>query len=77
MGATMQFHPYNPALTQHVVANAIYFKAAWQNTFDEDNTIHRKFHVLDGSTVKDLPFMRRRWRFYQQIACHDAMGSGY
>ena len=53
------------------LANAIYFKAEWRNTFDEDDTIHEEFHLLDGRTVEEVPFMRRHWRFYQQIACHD------
>uniref|UniRef100_A0ACD5W930 Uncharacterized protein n=1 Tax=Avena sativa TaxID=4498 RepID=A0ACD5W930_AVESA len=63
--------PYKPGLTLHVVANAIYFKAEWHNIFDKDLTIDDEFHLLDGSTVEDVPFMRRSWRCYQKIACHD------
>jgi serpin B len=63
--------PYKPGKTLHVVANAIYFKAEWHNIFDKDLTIDEEFHLLDGSTIEDVSFMRRRWRCYQQIACHD------
>ena len=59
--------PYSPSLTLHVVANAIYFKAEWRNIFDKDDTIDEEFHLLDGSTVDDVPYMRRSWRCYQQI----------
>ncbi|XP_051229413.1 putative serpin-Z8 [Lolium perenne] len=63
--------PYSPSETLHVVANAIYFKAEWRSVFDKDDTVDEEFHLFDGSTVDDVPFMRRPWRFYQRIACHD------
>jgi serpin B len=63
--------PNSPSETLHVVANAIYFKAEWRSVFDKDDTVDEEFHLFDGSTVDDVPFMRRPWRFYQRIACHD------
>lgn len=45
--------------TRLVLANAIYFKAAWLNTFDENATVERPFHLLDG-TWRDVPMMRQR-----------------
>jgi serpin B len=43
-------------LTRLVLANAIYFKAAWRNAFDSSGTIPAPFHRLDGSLV-DVPMM--------------------
>lgn len=39
------------SLTRLVLTNAIYFNAAWQYPFDEDNTSDALFHLLDGSDV--------------------------
>jgi serpin B len=36
-------------LTRLVLANAIYFNAGWQNTFDEELTEEAAFTLLDGS----------------------------
>jgi serpin B len=36
------------ALTRLVLTNAIYFNAAWENTFDEDMTANGPFYLLDG-----------------------------
>lgn len=44
------------ALTRLVLANAIYFKASWLNTFQEDMTEDRAFTLLDGSQVS-VPMM--------------------
>ncbi len=44
--------------TRLVLANAIYFKAAWENAFDERATTDLAFHLLDGSK-RDVPMMRR------------------
>ncbi len=36
-------------LTRLVIANAVYFKGAWQNPFDPNNTASEPFYLLDGS----------------------------
>ncbi len=56
--------------TRMVLANAIYFKAAWQHTFDEAATTPRTFHLLDGSQ-REVPMMR------QQARLRYANGDGY
>lgn len=38
-------------LTRLVLANAIYFKANWKYSFEEDATTEESFHLLDGSTT--------------------------
>lgn len=43
-------------LTRLVLANAIYFNATWQNTFDEALTREAPFFLLDGSQVA-VPMM--------------------
>ncbi|XP_039822612.1 putative serpin-Z5 [Panicum virgatum] len=48
------------ALTNLVVASAIYFKGKWEAPFTKSNTRVDKFHRLDGSFA-DVPFMRS-WR---------------
>ncbi|MFH1663143.1 MAG: serpin family protein [Chloroflexota bacterium] len=40
-----------------VLANAIYFNAAWEHQFNEDSTIDMPFHLLDGDTIY-VPTMR-------------------
>ena len=57
-------------LTRMVLANAIYFKAAWQHAFSERETRERPFHLLDGSEV-EVPMMR------QQRKLRYARGDGY
>ncbi|MFC1847131.1 serpin family protein, partial [Chloroflexota bacterium] len=49
-------------ITRLVLANAIYFNAAWQHQFDEDNTIDMPFHPLDGDTIY-IPTMRQTESF--------------
>ncbi|CAH8263693.1 unnamed protein product [Arabidopsis lyrata] len=39
-----------------ILANAVYFKAAWNRKFDANLTNDNDFHLLDGNTVK-VPFM--------------------
>ena len=56
--------------TRMVLANAIYFKAAWQHTFDERATTDLPFHLPDGSE-RDVPMMR------QQANFRYAIGDGY
>jgi serpin B len=46
------------AATRLVLANAIYFKAAWLHPFDPDITAPAPFHLLDGSAV-DVPMMHQ------------------
>ena len=56
--------------TRLILANAIYFNAAWRLPFDEAATAPRPFFLLDGSEV-DVPMMR-------QVASFDyARGDGY
>ena len=38
-------------MTRLVITNAIYFKGAWQNRFDESHTKNAPFYLLDGSQV--------------------------
>jgi serpin B len=45
-------------LTRLVLANAIYFKAAWLFPFEADATVDGPFTLLDGSQVT-VPLMRR------------------
>ncbi|CAI9113611.1 OLC1v1014244C1 [Oldenlandia corymbosa var. corymbosa] len=35
-----------------LLANALYFKGAWEEKFDASKRKERKFHLLDGNTVK-------------------------
>lgn len=44
-------------LTRMVIANAIYFKAAWSNQFNETNTENLPFYLLDGSE-KEVEMMQ-------------------
>jgi serpin B len=44
-------------LTRLVLANAVYFKAAWQYPFELDATQPGAFHLMDGSSV-DVSMMR-------------------
>ena len=54
------------AMTRMALANAIYFKAAWNDQFDIDNTQPAPFYLLDGSEVQvdmmsgemRLPYLR-------------------
>ena len=46
-------------LTRLVLANAIYFNAAWLHAFDERVTKDRPFHLLDGSQ-RDVAMMRQQ-----------------
>ncbi|MGH8960071.1 MAG: serpin family protein [Jatrophihabitantaceae bacterium] len=41
-----------------VLANAVYFKAAWKTAFDPKHTHDAQFHTADGKTVT-APFMKR------------------
>jgi len=50
------------ALTRLVLTNAIYFNAAWENTFDEDMTADGPFYLLDGGQVT-VPMMKQTESF--------------
>ena len=58
------------ALTRLVLTNAVYFKAAWEEPFDEALTQDGSFHRLDGSQVT-VPMMRQNAGFGY------AAGDGY
>jgi len=58
------------SLTRLVLTNAIYFNAAWQYPFDEDNTSDALFHLLNGEDVS-VPVMRQTEEFGY------AEGNGY
>ena len=61
------------ALTRLVLTNAIYFNAAWANTFNKDQTSDRAFYLLDGNTVT-VPMMKRTARFgYAEGDKHQAV----
>lgn len=49
-------------LTRLVLANAIYFNAAWMHAFEKEATQDGPFYLLDGSQVA-VPMMRQNERF--------------
>ena len=49
-------------LTRMVLANAIYFNAAWRLPFDERQTSAGPFHLLNGNSV-EVPMMRQTETF--------------
>lgn len=57
-------------LTRLVLTNAIYFNAAWAESFDKDMTTDGPFYRLDGSQVT-VPMMK------QQTSFRYAEGEGY
>jgi len=50
------------ALTRLVLTNAIYFNAAWEDTFDEDMTADGPFYLIDGGQVT-VPMMQQTESF--------------
>jgi serpin B len=58
------------ALTRLVLANAVYFKAAWVHPFEADATQPEPFYLLDGITV-DAPMM------HEQASLRTMTGAGY
>jgi serpin B len=46
--------------TRLVLANAIYFKATWENEFDANSTSDRPFTLLGGETV-NVPMMKQEF----------------
>jgi serpin B len=57
-------------MTRMVIANAIYFKAAWLYNFEKGATFDETFHLLDGSEVQ-VPTM------HQAKMLNYASGSGW
>ncbi|KAL0713988.1 hypothetical protein Bca4012_020966 [Brassica carinata] len=51
-----------------ILANAVYFKAAWSEKFNAKFTKDNDFHLLDGTSVK-VPFMTSRNDQY--LRCYD------
>ena len=49
-------------MTRLVLANAIYFNAAWHLPFDENQTSMAPFHLLNGNRI-DVPMMRQTETF--------------
>ena len=45
-------------VTRLILANAIYFKGAWQNPFEKSETTEQPFHLI-GNRVRDVPLMHR------------------
>jgi serpin B len=58
------------ALTRLVLANAIFFKAAWAHPFEPEATRPDAFHLLDGSSA-DVPMM------HEQESLELMLGEGY
>ncbi|XP_023547018.1 serpin-ZX-like isoform X2 [Cucurbita pepo subsp. pepo] len=44
------------SFTRLILANALYFKGAWEKKFDASKTVKRDFYLVDGSSV-EAPFM--------------------
>ncbi len=59
-------------LTRLVLANAIYFKATWENEFDANDTTDKPFYLLDGDTVS-VPMMG----IGHQLNLSYAVGNGW
>ena len=57
-------------MTRLVLANAIYFDAAWQHKFNEDFTQDRTFNLIDGSQIT-VPMMSQTesFRYYEGEGC--------
>lgn len=51
------------ASTRLILANAVYFKGAWNEKFDASETKDREFILVDGSSVK-APFMTSKKKQY-------------
>ncbi|XP_026377110.1 serpin-ZXA-like [Papaver somniferum] len=57
--------------THFILANAIYFKGCWeQNQFKPSLTKKSKFHLLDGETTVQVPFISSEEKQY--IKCYDS-----
>ncbi len=58
------------ALTRLILANAVYFKAAWMHAFEPDATQPDAFHLLDETTV-EVPMM------HEEAGLQSMAGDGY
>jgi serpin B len=58
--------------TRLVLANAIYFKAAWENSFDPANTKNETYYLLDGSQTS-VPMVHSKGEATYEFA----QGSNY
>jgi serpin B len=58
--------------TRLVLANAIYFKAAWENSFDPAGTKNEPFYLLDGNQISVAMMHAKRQASYLY-----AQGSNY
>lgn len=54
-----------PPLTRLILANAIYFKGAWEDPFEARLTQPRDFHLADGQT-KPAPMMAQTGNYWYQ-----------
>ncbi|MCO5562953.1 hypothetical protein L7F22_016589 [Adiantum nelumboides] len=52
-----------------VLANALYFKGAWQNQFDASLTVEEDFYLPNGQTIR-VPMMTTSQK--QEITTHDS-----
>ncbi|KAG6598397.1 Serpin-ZX, partial [Cucurbita argyrosperma subsp. sororia] len=52
--------------TQLILANALYFKGAWEKKFDASETVKRDFYLVDGSSV-EAPFMTDKEEQYVAV----------
>uniref|UniRef100_A0ACD5X521 Uncharacterized protein n=1 Tax=Avena sativa TaxID=4498 RepID=A0ACD5X521_AVESA len=57
--------------TRLVLGNALYFKGAWTEEFDASKTKDGEFHLLDGSSSVQAPFMSSTDEQY--ISSHDSL----
>ncbi|XP_023546820.1 serpin-ZX-like [Cucurbita pepo subsp. pepo] len=51
------------SLSKLILANALYFKGAWEEEFDASKTEKREFYLLDGKSV-EVPFMSSKKKQY-------------
>ncbi|KAG6598401.1 Serpin-ZX, partial [Cucurbita argyrosperma subsp. sororia] len=51
-----------------ILANALYFKGAWEEAFDASKTERSDFYLVDGSSV-EVPFMTSKTKQY--VAAYD------
>ncbi|KAK6792825.1 hypothetical protein RDI58_011906 [Solanum bulbocastanum] len=49
--------------TQLILANALYFKGAWNEKFDASDTKDHEFHLLNGGSVQAPLLTSRKWQY--------------